>query len=1244
MMRRRSILVSALAAAFLLAGLGSALFVRHQHRKHSFVTDGGDLRVPLDEAAMRDVHWRMPRSLGGDIDTNSPEYEPRLSADGLTLYFVRGKAGGAADIWTATRRDPNSEEWTDARPIAAIDAPDSDELGAEPSRDGTRLYFSSNRAGGSGGYDLWMSRRGPDGWEAPANLGLGINTPFDEYGPAVSPDGATLCFASNRPRPGEAVIPESTTWSATLRENRLRHDFDLYAAPLGPNGDGTRISNDGQATPESTTAALAALNTSSDEGSPAFSPAGDFLYFASNRAGGQGGFDLFRSRLLRGEWLPPENLGPQVNSPVNDLDPALDAGGFALHFSSDRDAAADARDNYDLFSTRTREVFIDRDRNAALIDWAMLWAIIAPAIPWLILALLLVLLCRALIRSIRSGRLSLLARCLLASLLVHAALMFLFTFWQVTATLAEGVSRTRGGTKIAIGSPQGGDSLTTQIRGGLTDVSFTAATPAIARADARPRDFDAAASLQAPNIPRASDGATLVRLSIEATDAAAASTSERNERPQMSPLDLSASLDAAIVRTPSGRTPAVIAEPKAPLPEGRAPSVARAADVASADVASNESPGSSSASPHPPAAPASAAIEPMKGMAVSPHAEPTDAPADRPPRSGDRDSTPAQALDLAQSGGATAHDLPLPRESAAEQAGGEPVLALAQESPFSERGNAAGAAAPSIDDRIDAIGPRAVGGRSIDVASSPAIPPGMAQRETVKDAVAAASTDDAVLDSSHASDLSGSPRGDASLKLPSAPPAHAAAEAATRPESMSPTPLGAIDAASPPAAMRSETPIGANQAVAPDFKPGLNSPSPGRDIAGALPDHTAVTANEADVPHGAIAHTGLSESLPRVMTLPLSAAASSGLEKGLRLPVETGPAIDPYALRSDQTRLEVAKRMGGGEATEAAVNRALKWLSAHQATDGRWAARGFDEECKACGGAGKYDADVATTALALLCFFAADHTHQKEGVYRQQVARGLEWLKSQQGPGGDMRGRETMYSHGIATIALAEAYGMTHDEALREPVERAVRFILQARNTDVGGWRYEPGQVGDTSVMGWQIMALTSARRAGLAVPDEALDAAKRWLELVGSAAKPGLYAYQPGQRPSPSMTAEGMFVQQLLGVPHDDPRMLRSSEYIAENLPMWSREPNTYYWYYATLALYQQQGETWKTWNAALTKQLLDNQRRSGPAEGSWDPVDGWSRIGGRVYQTAICTLSLEVYYRYLPMYAATPAANIAP
>ncbi|MBX3380366.1 MAG: hypothetical protein KF805_09725, partial [Phycisphaeraceae bacterium] len=130
----------------------------------------------------------------------------------------------------------------------------------------------------------------------------------------------------------------------------------------------------------------------------------------------------------------------------------------------------------------------------------------------------------------------------------------------------------------------------------------------------------------------------------------------------------------------------------------------------------------------------------------------------------------------------------------------------------------------------------------------------------------------------------------------------------------------------------------------------------------------------------------------------------------------------------------------------------------------------------------------------------------------------------------------------------------------------------------------------------------------------------------------PGRYSYVRGGPASAAMTAEAMFVQQILGHSRDEARMKESAAFILREPPKWDGAAPTYHWYYATLALFEQQGEAWEKWNRALSPILVENQRRDGSAAGSWDPQDEWSRLGGRLYQTAVCTLSLEVYYRYKP------------
>ncbi|MFM9995262.1 MAG: hypothetical protein ACKVU4_05620 [Phycisphaerales bacterium] len=459
---------------------GAALW-HTRERLSWFYTDADTIRRATADAPARDVLWQ-PAARLPDLSGEGEEYEPRLSEDGLTLFFVRGKAGGGADIWTAARtRRADEQGWTDPQPLSAVNS-STDDLGPEPSADGSSLYFYSDRPGGLGGYDLWVSRRGPDGWEQPTNLGAAVNSPSNDYGPALTPDGGTLYFASNRLRPGEPA-PNQDRWPATVRELHQARDYDLYASAItGREPDDA--------------ARLDALSTANNEGSPAVSPFGDFLYFSSDRAGGLGGFDLWRSRRLRGAHEPAENLGDAVNSAANDLDPAPGLGGFSLTFSSNRprEAAGRPREavsevepdaptpeplaesgepaaphDYDLYRSYSREVFREHETTRATIDWAWL----LPRLWWLLLAATLALIAWLLWKARRSdrlGKLSLIAKCLLASALIHALILLCSAFWYVGNSL-DGWFRPAGGTRIAIERAAGGGDIASQIRGALTELA-----------------------------------------------------------------------------------------------------------------------------------------------------------------------------------------------------------------------------------------------------------------------------------------------------------------------------------------------------------------------------------------------------------------------------------------------------------------------------------------------------------------------------------------------------------------------------------------------------------------------------------------------------------------------------------------------------------------------------------------------------------------------------------------------------
>lgn len=347
-------------------------------------------------------------------------------------------------------------------------------------------------------------------------------------------------------------------------------------------------------------------------------------------------------------------------------------------------------------------------------------------------------------------------------------------------------------------------------------------------------------------------------------------------------------------------------------------------------------------------------------------------------------------------------------------------------------------------------------------------------------------------------------------------------------------------------------------------------------------------------------------------------------------------------------RSQVAATAGGNDRTEAAVQAALAWLASAQSADGRWDVRAHEGGIETLvGGQDRRgsgaDADTGITGLALLAFLANGQTHL-EGQYRETVQRGLEFLLRSQASdgnlGGDARLFALMYCHGMGSLALSEAFALSGDERLKTAVERAVRYTIRAQDPSGGGWRYQPGDQGDMSQFGWQVMALKSAELAGIPIPDKTRAAMHRFLQSCTRGEHRGLASYRPGERSTVPMTAEALAARFFLDFDHGPETVREASAFIVRELP-GDEKPNLYCWYYATLALYQAQGELWRQWNEALQTQLLRRQRDDGRLAGSWDPTTVWGGYGGRVYSTAMATLCLEVYYRYLPLYQRTTAAE---
>ncbi len=352
--------------------------------------------------------------------------------------------------------------------------------------------------------------------------------------------------------------------------------------------------------------------------------------------------------------------------------------------------------------------------------------------------------------------------------------------------------------------------------------------------------------------------------------------------------------------------------------------------------------------------------------------------------------------------------------------------------------------------------------------------------------------------------------------------------------------------------------------------------------------------------------------------------------------------------RGQGSREAMLGTYGGTKNSERAVAAALNWIARHQSADGSWGIESFTKQCKGgqCGGAGNHKSDSAATALGLLPFLAAGQTHQSKGPYQTKINGAVQWLISHQKPDGDLSfgagGNSRMYSHGLAAIALCECYGLSDDSRVRAAAQKAIKFIEDAQDKAGGGWRYELNQAGDTSVVGWQVMALKSGLMSGLTVKKETLDGVHSYLGSFKGKnnAYGGLFGYQPAGGPTPAMTGVGVLCSQYMGSQRGSPEITEGVKFIMGNQPDGG-ERNIYYWYYATQVMHNMLGPDWDTWNRKMRKLLIDTQIKDGGnacAVGSWDPdrptKDHWSDAGGRLMVTSLSCLTLEVYYRYLPLY----------
>jgi hypothetical protein len=310
-----------------------------------------------------------------------------------------------------------------------------------------------------------------------------------------------------------------------------------------------------------------------------------------------------------------------------------------------------------------------------------------------------------------------------------------------------------------------------------------------------------------------------------------------------------------------------------------------------------------------------------------------------------------------------------------------------------------------------------------------------------------------------------------------------------------------------------------------------------------------------------------------------------------------------------------------------AVQRSLKWLRENQNADGSW-------------GDGNRG---AMTGLALLCYLGfGELPDSKE--YGYTINAAVNWIVEN---GTKFEGRLGMehtftqggvYEHGIATYALGEYYAITHDDRVLELLRQAIAHIVQGQGPG-GGWMYGFDKTAnDLSVSGWQIQALKAAHLTGLKLPgvDSALDKAMSYLEAVKG--PKGGYGYRAAED---RYSLSGVGILSRLFWKGERGELRKGMEWIldetakARPVKYASQTADLYAWYYHTQASLMFGGAAWTKWNRWFQDELCNAQN----TDGSW-PIPGAKGHGpqgepgrtGQVYRTTLCTLMLEVFYRYMP------------
>ncbi len=381
------------------------------------------------------------------------------------------------------------------------------------------------------------------------------------------------------------------------------------------------------------------------------------------------------------------------------------------------------------------------------------------------------------------------------------------------------------------------------------------------------------------------------------------------------------------------------------------------------------------------------------------------------------------------------------------------------------------------------------------------------------------------------------------------------------------------------------------------------------------------------------------------------AAGTWSLIAAIAAPAQDTPAVEPPAATLTTNAIVSPLFAARAQRREqfrnpkvlAAVRNGIAWLLAHQDADGRWDADQFmkhDRTGKPCDGAGNAAYDPGLTGLALLALLA-----QADTACDDAITRGADWLVGCLNREGRIakEAHDFVYSQAIATVALVEVTALLGHDRHRKAAAAALGYLQRHRNANAA-WRYQQGDTdNDTSISSWCIAAYAAATHAGFSVPATDVGIALTWLDTATDSTGHCGYTRrgEPSARTSSehatrfptefgiAMTAAGLHARLVSGLPPDAPLAIGAADIMTSHLPAWdAKTVDLYAWFHASTCMAMMPpSDASRTWNTALHKALLGSQRKEGHAAGSWDPIDVWGELSGRVGTTAFAVLSLSPY-----------------